>query len=321
MNMKKFNFFNFPFAGKKIIIALVCVVVLFLAGCDDTGTVSTTKTYIGGTDSIEFDFMEESPPVEVYDSGNQPFDVTVKLENDGEYDVAKEDITVTLSGFYPLDFNNPVLSKNPDEDLDKSYKDPDGDIEDGTITYVNFPDLNFVGKITGTNEYTIRADVCYKYGTKAQVDLCILDDLTSTEEDEVCDPSETKSVASSSAPVQVEDFKEEISGTRKVTFSFDIVHRESGLVSKLGSGCDDEIGIKNKVMIDVDSELSGLKCTGLEGGSDTSGYVSLYGGKRTVRCTQDLSGVSGDFEKKVHINLKYDYKEHKDFNLVVKHTT
>jgi len=306
----------------KIILVLIAIMV-FLVGCEgDDNTTGTHKAFIGGTESIEFDFMEETPPPEVYDSGQQPFEVTVSLENVGEYDVAKEDIKVKLSGFYPGDFDNPVIEKNPDEDLDKSYIDPDGEEERGTITYVNFPGFNFKESLVGNNEYTIRAELCYKYGTIAQADLCILDDLTPEEdEEEVCEVDESKSVDSSSAPVQVENFKEEVAGTRKIKFSFDTVQRGTGLVSKLGTDCSKSLVDEDKVWVEITTDVGSLSCSGLEEGTSTTGFTKMYGGKRKVICMQDISGVTGDFEKKVNILLKYDYKEHEERDILVKHTT
>lgn len=305
---------------KKIMVVLIGLMIL-LVGCEGGETkVGGAKAFIGGTDSIDFDFMEETPPVEVYDGGQQPFEVTLFLENKGEFDVAKDDITVKLSGFYPGDFSSPVIEKNPDEALDKSYIDPDGEEQKGTISYINFPGFNFAGTLVGNNEYTIRADVCYGYGTRAQADLCILEDLTSRE-DEVCEVDETKSVDSSSAPVLVENFEEEVAGTRKIKFSFDVVHRGSGLVSKLGSNCNTDLGVKDKVWVEIDSGISGLSCSGLDSGTSTTGYTTLYGGKRKVICMQDVTSVDGNFEKKTNILLKYDYKEHKERKILVKHIT
>ena len=306
---------------KKIIFVLIGIMVL-LVGCSNNTAGPTSNTFLGGTEALEVNFMEETPPAEVYDGGQQPFEVTVNIENKGEYDVPKEDIVVKLTGFYPGDFNNPVVQLNPEEDLEKSYIDPDGEEQRGTITYINFDGFNFMGNLAGNNEYTIRADVCYKYGTRAQADLCVLDDLTpGVDEDAVCDVDEPKSVASSSAPIQIEGLREEVAGTRKIKFTFDIVHRGSGLVSQLASDCSTDMLIKNKIWVEVDTGLSGLSCSGLNDGSDTTGYITLYGGKRKVTCMQDISGESGDFEKKVNILLRYDYKEHQERKILVKHTT
>lgn len=304
--------------NKTLIFAVIGLFLLM--GCKGEKKAAPSVTFIGGTDSIEFDFLEGAPPAEVYDGGVFPFEVSLNVENKGEYDVAKDDLTITLLGFYPPEFNNPVVSKNADEDLNAAYIDSEGNTIPGAVAYVTFPDFNFLGSLSANNEYTIRADICYKYGTYAQADLCILDDLTALE-GKVCAVNENKAVASSSAPIKIENLKENVAGSDKITFSFDITHRGTGAISKLGSSCDSKVANKNKVLISVDTELEGLSCSGLEGGEATTGYVTLYGGKRLIRCTQDVSALSGDFIKKVNIELTYDYKEHKERSILVKHTT
>jgi hypothetical protein len=307
---------------RKIIILLM-IGLLTLVGCEEDVTTISSKAFIGGTNAVEFDFIEGSPPPEVYDGGSYPFEVTLNVENKGEYDVPKDKITIDLAGFYPPDFDNPETTKQPDEDLEKSYIDSEGNTIPGTVTYVTFPGFNFKDELRANNEYRIRANLCYVYGTIAQADLCILDDLTKTK-DEVCKVSEGKSVDCSSAPIKIENFEESIAGTDKITFSFEIVQRGSGLASKKDTDCSDETIDKNKVWVEIDSGLADLECAGLSDGSATTGYTTLYGGKRMIRCTQDISGedVQGrDFEKKVNIKAEYDYKEHEEVNILVKHTT
>lgn len=306
---------------KKIIMLMALLILL--AGCKEGETIITSKPFIGGTDSIEFEFIEGSPPPEVYDGGNFPFEVTVNLENQGEYDVPKDKIKVDLAGFYPPDFNNPGIVMQPEEDLDKSYIDSEGNTIPGTITYLTFPGFNFMSELPANNEYRIRANICYVYGTLAEADLCVLDDLTKTE-DQVCVVNEKKTVFSSAAPVQIENFQESIAGTDKITFSFEIVHRGSGAISKKETDCSDETIDKDKVWVEIDSGLDGLKCSGLSDGTDITGHTTLYSGKRMIRCTQDISASDlqeKDFEKKVSIRATYDYKEHEQITILVKHTT
>ena len=73
--------------------------------------------------------------------------------------------------------------------------------------------------------------------------------------------------------------------------------------------------------IEVNIGIGSLTCSGLEEGTDITGYTKIYGGKRKVICMLDVTGVTGDFEKKVNILLKYDYKEHEERSILVKHTT
>ena len=60
----------------KNIIFLI-VVMFILSGCtgDQTTTAGGTA-FIGGTDAIEFDFLEGAPPAEVYDKGEFPFEIS-----------------------------------------------------------------------------------------------------------------------------------------------------------------------------------------------------------------------------------------------------
>jgi len=308
--------------NSKIMILLV-IGLFLLVGCEKEVQSTFSKAFIGGTSSIDFEFIDGSPPAEVYDGGSYPFEVTLDVENKGEWDVPKDKITIDLAGFYPPDFNSPTVSKNPDEDLEKSYIDSEGNVIPGTVTYVTFSDFNFVGELPANNDYNIRANLCYVYGTLAYADLCVLDDLTKTV-DQVCKVTERKTVESSSAPVQIENFEESIAGTDKITFSFEIVQTGSGLVSKQETACSDETIEKDKVWVEIDSGLDGLKCSGLSDGTDTTGYTTLYGKKRMIRCTQDTSAADlqgRDFEKKVNIKAIYDYKDHKEVTVTVKHTT
>src|SRR3989338_11641894 len=105
---------------KKIIVLLLVIGLVAVVGCaNQSQTKITSKPFISGTNAITFNFIEGSPPAEVYDGGSYPFEVTLNMENKGEYDVPKDKISINLVGFYPLDFNNPNISKHPEEDLKK----------------------------------------------------------------------------------------------------------------------------------------------------------------------------------------------------------
>ncbi|HII16521.1 TPA: hypothetical protein HA361_01280 [Candidatus Woesearchaeota archaeon] len=321
---------------KKLMIIAAISLALILAGCSNGNDARIdTKPFVGGTNGIEIEFIEGSPPPEVFDSRSFPFDVVIKTENKGEYDVLKEDVAITLKGIYPPDFNvqdTTLLSQIPEEDLDGAYIDSDGNIIPGVVTFVNtFPELSYQPTLAGNNPFTIRAEVCYKYGVQAQADVCYLEDLTKLE-DKVCEVNEKKAIQASSSPIQIENFEQNIAGTDKITFSFEIVHRGAGAISMpdvASERCSTDLAMKNKVKIRIDSGVAGLRCSGLTTGagdnedqSDSleTGTVTLFGGKRMVRCTQDAN-VNTDYEKKVNILVQYDYKENVDTNLLVKHMT
>jgi len=303
---------------KKYAIATVIMLVL-LAGCGQKEAQTIGKPFIGGTGAVVTSFTEGTPPPEIYDGGNQPFDVVIKLENKGEYDIPKENLKVTLSGINPAQFSNPAIEKNMDEDLKGAYLDPTGNAVAGGQTYITFSGFNYMDKLSGNTPFTIRADVCYAYGTTAQFMLCVKKDLSSTSQG-VCNVNEAKQSECSSAPVQIGNVKEEVAGTNKISFYFDVTYQGTGAISKEGSNCDDKVASKDKIFVEVETGLSGLKCSGLEGG-DSSGYIALYGGTRNIRCTQDITGTTTDFNKPVTIKARYDHKEFIDKNIIIKHGT
>src|SRR3990167_5149663 len=82
---------------RKEVFALVLAFALLLAGCKggsgDSGTSSSSTPYIGGTEALRIGFQEGAPPTETVDNPYAPvtgelskFDVSLKLENVGEYD-------------------------------------------------------------------------------------------------------------------------------------------------------------------------------------------------------------------------------------------
>ena len=104
-----------------------------------------------------------------------------------------------------------------------------------------------------------------------------------------------------------------------MAFTFDVWHKGTGKIFEKYTGCEDTITNKDKVFISVDTGMEGLECTGLTGGTSTTGYVTLYEGKRTITCTQSVAGSSGDFEKVAEIILDYDYEQEISTNVLVKH--
>ena len=299
---------------KKIIIAGLIITMFLFTGCPQPTDSGVENPFIGGTTGILISFAEDSPPPEVYAGGDYPFDAVVKLKNDGEYRVAKEDVTVTLSGINAQEFGKTEaeLSKNPEDDLEPRRKE-DGDIIDSNPVFTEFYDLNRVEDFSGRT-YTIRADVCYKYGTNTISDICIKTNNLDDKEG-VCTINEVKKVYSSSAPVQIVDFKETTRAKDKVAFTFTVAHKGNGQIFQPGSDCGKENRRANedRVQIEVSTGLDGLDCSGIREG----GLIALYGGDSQITCTQTVS-TSSDYEKPVEINLIYEYKDNAETQVTVK---
>ncbi|MEK6822935.1 MAG: hypothetical protein AABY13_03820, partial [Nanoarchaeota archaeon] len=123
-------------------IAAICTLLL-IAACAGGGKVSLT-TFLGGNDGISIEFDKNAPPKEVFDGGDFPFDVVVKLQNKGEYAVAKDNVKVTITGIRPQEFDqtDAGLKKAPDEDLTERKKDTQGSPVEPNQVYVEFKDFN-----------------------------------------------------------------------------------------------------------------------------------------------------------------------------------
>ncbi len=307
---------------RRLILIFTTCLLLVLAGCEKEESTSATTPFLEGTTSLLMSFLEDAPPQEVYDGGVFPFDIVVKLNNEGESDVLAQDVQVKISGLNPTDFNKQPsdLVKHPDDDLTRTYKDSEGNLVEGTITYVSFEGFNYKGKIGGNLQFPIRADVCYKYNTKTISKICVKKDLTDTSEDSLCIVPEEKQVFNSRAPLQITSLKESVRGGELIGFVFKIEHKGNGGIFQQNSICDTTgITYENKVWVNVNTGMDGAKCTGLTDGTDTSGYVTVYSGERTITCTQPAESEI-DYEKEVEIILTYDYKEDISTQLLLKHT-
>jgi hypothetical protein len=307
--------------NKKIIALILVISVLFLSGCkQETGTGTLQKDpFIGGTAGLLISFQKDAPPAEVFDSKNYPFDVEVKLKNEGETEVKKENVFVKLKGVDPAEFGlSPSdFTKSPSEDLTATKKDAQGTVIEGATTYVTFSNFNYQGKVVGNTQFPIWAEACYVYGTTAQAELCVKENLLSMD-DKICKVNEKKKIFNSGAPVQISEFEESARGKNTLAFTFKIEHTVKGNVYTKGTKCDSTSRVnENKVWINVDTGIPGTDCPGLSEGTGTSGYVILYEGERIIRCSQPVSTTT-DYMKPIKIELTYDYLDDISTNVIVK---
>ncbi|MBR9677668.1 hypothetical protein GOV04_06010 [Candidatus Woesearchaeota archaeon] len=295
---------------KKILLAIGLILTLLVfTGCQEETVSTGVAPFIGGTTGIVISFTPSAPPTEVFDGGDFPFDVDIKLKNEGEWDVDASDASITISGIRAEDFSKSFsqLTQSPDEDLEGSDKSITGTITEGTETHVTFSNLNYESELTGSLTFPIQAELCYVYGTKVSSKVCIREDLLK-DKNAVCEVNEAKQVFSSSAPVQVVSLNEVATGSDKVAFIFKIKHVGSGEVYEVNSDCTKEREFEDIVHITVDSGLPGLQCSGLTDGTSTEGDVRLFQGEREIRCTQEVNN-QGNYEKPIDITLEYDYDE------------
>ena len=345
-------------AKRSELVLFGAIFLLVLAGCKggDTSTGAPTTPFLGGTRGLEISFLEGSPPDEVTDGDTFDFQAVVKLRNQGEADLKKGQVNISLIGFLPSDFrsnlndfsDSDLINKNPDDDLLPRKKDSEGNIIESVETFKTFPkdDKNFKFKNTldGNTVFILRADVCYAYHTDALSEICVLENMVDVPDDSICDPSETKTIFSSGSPVQITGFRQNVAGKNKLQFSFDIEHSGSGkvfeqevdaqgnVIINCPKSASDRRTKEDEVVVNVTTGLkdvdgvaaagASLRCTGLNDKTDvseSSGPVKLVNGKRTITCTQELAPDRTDFKKSVGITVDFNYLDSADKEILVKH--
>jgi hypothetical protein len=246
----------------------------------------------------------------------------------------KEQVKVDIVGILPEDFGvsmDDLRGRVPEDDPTPRRRDSEGNIIDAIETFVTFPSedgfFNFERSVTGNTIFIFRANVCYKYQTKALSRICVLRDLINVDDNSVCDPSESKRTFSSAAPVKVASLRQTVAGQDRIQFNFDITKSGSEEVFKEGDATSPAADCptnprerrekENKILVEVDTGLPNLRCVGLEGG--TRGYITMVDGRRTVTCTQELDPGRNDFETNVEITLGYNIKDFEQREVLVKH--
>src|SRR3989338_812402 len=84
----------------------VLVLIMIISACGKGGntTGAPTTQFIGGFEGVSMAFEKDSPPPEVTDDGTFDFRAILKLRNEGEGDIDKNDLNLRLIGFLPDDF-------------------------------------------------------------------------------------------------------------------------------------------------------------------------------------------------------------------------
>lgn len=297
--------------------------LVLLVGCAGAGSgskVDLASPFVGGSQGLLVSFQDFRS--EVFDGGKDPFDITVKLENKGEALVPKDNVRVKLSGINPVEFDKSQdqLMSLASDDVLQLGKDPSGALLVPPPNFVEFSNLNFEKLIVGSSApFTVRAEVCYLYRTKAVGKLCVRENLLAPQTGGICEVNEEKPLFVSGAPVQFMALKQNAGARDKLRFQFEVVNRGQGLVFERNSLCDSSDKRKeNRVYVIVETNIPGLSCTGLDvTGRGAEGFVTLYGGSKTVTCTQTV-GQRADFEQLVNIEAVYDYEELTQTTLTVK---
>lgn len=305
---------------KSYWVLTILILIFFSLGAQCNRNSGPTSTaYIGGTDGLVISFVEDAPPEIISDKNSEEFNIILKLENNGEYDIKSGDIVATLSGISRDDFSMSTLSQKSNFDLTRVIKatevqgETGGKIEGGE-EYLDMGKIRYKPDLAADFQTTVRADVCYKYRSRPVSKICLKKDASQVRVDDVCQiDSENVDYENSAAPVQLTQISERRAGQNRVMVTFVLENSGEGATyapNKFTSSCTTDISDAGELYITVYSLSSNInpKC-GILGGTN-KGAVKLIDGKRTINCLIETNGLQEQaYEVYLNIDIDYFYRQ------------
>lgn len=293
---------------KKTIILLAALLVL--AACSADNGVDATATFIGGTQGLKVDFVDNFPPQTVSDRGQDTFQVILELTNKGEAEILAEDVQVRLTGFSPSLFGTTLesLTMNAPETIEANIMNPDGSIVSSLPVEIEFVEFAYQEAVQGTQQFPIRADMCYKYQTRIVSTLCVKEDFRRDQQGDICQVTSTRNAANSAAPIQVTNIRQTAASSDRTRFTLTVQNRDGGKVFQDGSLCSTESRQEDRVLMTING-LDDVDCRGLRDGTGNSGYLTL-GSEGSAEIVCDAGFVERNERiQPFEIILDYDYEE------------
>ena len=166
--------------NKKLILTIGILSLLVITGCDggkkrDSLTDADIRK---GTDGLTMEFLQNAPPLNVFEGGSFP--ISLKIKNIGAFDIGDNPDTkniVEQSGIVVLGFEKASVDiKNPEIDVNISGKSIFNQKGDEDVKSVN-ADAKKIGGQSETMPSTIFATACYPYKTILDASVCIDTDV------------------------------------------------------------------------------------------------------------------------------------------------
>ncbi|MBI4152220.1 hypothetical protein HY495_00785 [Candidatus Woesearchaeota archaeon] len=286
--------------NKRLILLPILIFSLFLltsCGGSEQQT-QTTGVFIGGTQGVVAEFepfgVEEAGVSSIFDTETFPVEITIR--NKGEYEIQKDDVTITLTGLSKEEFEGiPSWAlKNTGSIETISDLLPTGGEE--TISFSS--DAKMKSKVVGLLDRTWFANVQFKYQTQVIVpEICLKEDLT---DKRVCEVQGTKKFFASAAPVTVTAVSEEPAGKGIVALKFTVENKGTGDVATPTG----DFGLTNKLGFSIDDPAWECKSGG------KVDEARLVNGKVDVVCKLKQALAAKTLEvRQVKLTLDYKYQD------------
>lgn len=302
--------------NKKYFLMSSLILVFLLvssATCEKDTQVTGDWGWIGGTEGLLASFVPDQPPASVLSGGNEPFYITVQLENQGEYDVKPDEILSTVYGFDYKAFDIQEESKYLSEPL-VGQKEEAGTIISGDISQLDY-EANFLDILPYQQPFDVSVNYCYRYQTRAGIKLCLKQTPRERTTETECAVSNNElDFGASGAPVQISAPSQRPTGKNEVSVTFTVSNANAGSIYssdfiKTGT-CMDDRDYADKVYVAVNFASGDIpiNCPKLSNGN--SGEVKLIEGKTTITCSIDTTNEQATaFEKPLSIAIDYAYKD------------
>lgn len=299
--------------GVTVFAILFLLISLALAGCQgDDKKVRKLTNYIGGTDGLAIGFTKNAPPDKILDDKQEDFDVSLDIQNNGEYTILPGEIVATLSGIDREAFSLPSLNAKNMFQLERKINDR-GVVRNGGRNDLAFGLATYRDDLAADFTTDMVADVCYKYRTVAVSGVCLKKDTLQLKTTDACLIDNDKvEFENSGAPVQVSNVFTRKAGKNSVKVSFVIENKGSGEVFVPGTFTDSCSGHeKDEARLHVSlaspSPRITFRCDLFNNAA--AGDVKLYDKKREISCIIDTAGLQEtSYEALVNIQIDYVYR-------------
>lgn len=289
------------------------VISLFLVsgqqGCEKPGEVT------GVSDVVSIDFTDQRPPEEVLDNNLDPFYITLKLINNGDYTIPANKIIASITSLskeaFKLGNLHAVFKPSLISKEDELIAEEEFDLSRASYQY----DL--------TKDFVTNIDIniCYPYQSKAIFNVCLKKKAIEREgANEICSVNNDLIVENQLAPIQIIDIKQKAVGLNKIRLTFTVKNIGSGEIyapTAFKNKCLENRLEEDMVKLMIFSKSIPVKCTALE---NNKGNVRLINGVKIISCDLNTKNVpqTTAFEEQFEVKAEYynKYKLSKSLTVV-----
>ena len=301
---------------KYLIPALIACFILLTSCGTSTNNVAPQFNPRTGSQGIDFNFIKDAPPQEIYDGTKAPFAVT--LENKGASDVLEGYITWNI----PPDIFQIDHAIDSFDLYGKTVNNPQGEQK----TLYQYATAKSLPTMQEVQTITIGATLCYAYETQFSMEVCIDPEIPrKTTKNKACTIQDISS-SGQGAPLVINKVEVSIAplDNDQVKPRFKIFIRNQGqgtVINKdeVQTECTSSSGatVYNVIYIEEAklSKIYNLECSGLRKDSSTGrSYILLDPKAETSFICEVGGGISKDkgaYLSPLTLTLGYGYTETK----------